>query len=364
MELDRIQQAVSELRVEAISRGFEGSYRITSGSMRPFLDTGDEILVAAAQPAGIHAGDIIVWRSPYRSLPLVAHRVIFRKRSNGNYLFRTKGDASLQWDRSWVAASEIVGKVIAVKRRGASRRIDHLPARIAGCARALAMYAWLLIAGGAAWIKRSVATLLPEQPFSLDAADLFMCGSTGVPSSDWRASVLAVADYMDEIGSLAGKRIGDATGGGGYSEEASALLRKGITVDLIPLEGGREEGTAGFDIILASRLINHFSVRHRRQLFLGSLAQYLRPGGILIINWVNAPAPDVLRWGARSFWRLVLGRRYQGPCPADFGAEGSCMGTALETDDAAFGTATFGMSPVGRDIDGRSRLLVLKKEGL
>lgn len=362
MELHRIEQAVRELHEEAVARGFERTYQISSGSMRPALDTGDEVVVAAVQPERIHAGDIIVWKSSNPALTLVAHRVLFRKRSDDCFFFRTKGDHCLNWDREWIRESDIVGEVIAFKRSGVTHRIDNLPARLAGCGLAIAMYGGLLIVAGAAWLKQSFETLLPEKPFLLDGADPLFCGSAGISANDWQGSVLATAGYLEEIGDLAGKKIGDATGGGGYSEEASALIRKGIAVQLIPLESAVSYGSAPFDIILMCRLFNHLPDHHCRQRMLGGLAQRLRPGGMLVINWANAPVPGFLRRCARSFWRLVQGKCYQGPCPGDLGVGGCFMGTALETDDAAVGSEAFGMVPIYRDIDGNSRLLVLGKD--
>lgn len=86
---------------------------VAGESMLPLLQPGDQVLVSHNY-ADVRPGDIVViWQAGR----LLIHRII-RIRDDGTHrTFFTKGDNALQFD-SPVGAEEIIGKAIALKRRG------------------------------------------------------------------------------------------------------------------------------------------------------------------------------------------------------------------------------------------------------
>ncbi len=85
--------------------------------MFPLLREGDRVLVAHGW-AGIRRGDVLVFRQQDRSL--VAHRVLrIHHSGQAGPIFFTKGDNTPNFDPP-LNASQIVGRVLSVKRGGRS----------------------------------------------------------------------------------------------------------------------------------------------------------------------------------------------------------------------------------------------------
>jgi signal peptidase I len=106
----------NELAAEVLRQG--GSLRIKArgGSMLPFLREGDVALVVPAAGMEIGVGDVICYETaPGR---LFVHRVIERKRDR----FVAKGDALRVTDV--LERRQLVGKVVAIERRGRLTRLD------------------------------------------------------------------------------------------------------------------------------------------------------------------------------------------------------------------------------------------------
>ena len=96
-------------------------FRARGGSMRPFIRSGEIIEIAPINTKKIKSGDIIFYRaSPNK---LVTHRVIKRITENGEIVFITKGDHSPTFDE-YVYSDDVLGKVVAVKKRGRIIRFD------------------------------------------------------------------------------------------------------------------------------------------------------------------------------------------------------------------------------------------------
>lgn len=97
---------------------------VASGSMEPVLYEGDLILIqgmpdvseiVAAPKDAEPAGDIIVFRRPYSSHDLIVHRAIEKRNENGDYIFKTQGDANSAPDSWEVKETDIVGEYTGVK---------------------------------------------------------------------------------------------------------------------------------------------------------------------------------------------------------------------------------------------------------
>lgn len=89
--------------------------------MFPFLRDGEIVLVRPATGAEIVVGDVICYETPPSGLAL--HRVIERREDR----LVAKGDALASTEA--VDPDHVLGKVVAVQRRGAVKRLDTRIAR-------------------------------------------------------------------------------------------------------------------------------------------------------------------------------------------------------------------------------------------
>ncbi len=107
---------VEELASQLLRGGAPLRIKARGGSMVPFIWDGDLVLVSPAEDSEIVVGDVVCYEtSPGR---LFLHRVIKRDRER----FVTKGDALDFTDL--VSPGQVLGKVVAIERRGRVRRFD------------------------------------------------------------------------------------------------------------------------------------------------------------------------------------------------------------------------------------------------
>jgi phage repressor protein C with HTH and peptisase S24 domain len=107
---------VEELASQLLKGGAPLRIKARGGSMIPFILDGDVVLVAPSGNSAILLGDVICYEiSPGR---LFLHRVIRRDGER----FVTKGDALDFTDL--VSPAQVLGKVVAIERRGRIRRLD------------------------------------------------------------------------------------------------------------------------------------------------------------------------------------------------------------------------------------------------
>jgi signal peptidase len=77
------------------------SYVIYSGSMEPAVKVGSLLLSRPVNVEDLQVGDVITYRSPGNHTTLT-HRIVDMRQENGEWVFKTKGDASLGPDPSEV----------------------------------------------------------------------------------------------------------------------------------------------------------------------------------------------------------------------------------------------------------------------
>jgi signal peptidase I len=88
--------------------------RTSSGSMRPLIPANSRVLVERIGPDQIRFGDIALFRSGKR---LVIHRVLGKRREQGELTFLQKGDYNAE--AGFIPAAAILGRVWAVERNDA-----------------------------------------------------------------------------------------------------------------------------------------------------------------------------------------------------------------------------------------------------
>jgi len=105
-----------DLAADLLRRGGPLRIKARGASMVPFLWDGDVVLVVPSTGTEVGVGDVICYEtSPGR---LFLHRVIERRRER----FVAKGDALTSTDA--IDRRQILGKAVAIERRGSVKRLD------------------------------------------------------------------------------------------------------------------------------------------------------------------------------------------------------------------------------------------------
>ena len=87
------------------------SYVIYSGSMGPTVKVGSLLLTRPVDVDALRVGDVITYRSPGNHTTLT-HRIVSMRQQEGDWVFKTKGDASLKPDPQEVVLRGQVSKMV------------------------------------------------------------------------------------------------------------------------------------------------------------------------------------------------------------------------------------------------------------
>jgi len=117
----------------ALSRGaleWEGTlwFGVEGDSMKPFLRSGDRVLVQTCSIDALQCGDLVLFT---KGEALCLHRVMARITRGGHRGLRTKGDGCARWDQP-VPADSIVGKGIALERWDRIVALNTIHGRLLG----------------------------------------------------------------------------------------------------------------------------------------------------------------------------------------------------------------------------------------
>ena len=128
MPVDPPPARVLNVAAEFWSRAGQKHWLPVAGtSMAPFLNEGDEVLVAHKAGA-LRRGDVVVIRQDER---LMVHRVLVPARAGDPAAILTQGDHNRQPDLP-VIGSTLLGRVCAVRRQGREHAIETAGWRAAG----------------------------------------------------------------------------------------------------------------------------------------------------------------------------------------------------------------------------------------
>ena len=117
---------LSALSSEILGKGHRLRFQAHGWSMTPFVRDGDVLEVMPASGMELQPGDVVFRRTSTGGM--VAHRLITRRRCDGQEILFTKGDAARRLDAP-VSAEDIVGKVVAIERDGKRVDLEAFPAR-------------------------------------------------------------------------------------------------------------------------------------------------------------------------------------------------------------------------------------------
>jgi len=101
----------SLLTVTATSLLGYSSYVIYSGSMEPAVKVGSLLLSRPVNVDDLRVGDVITYRSPGNHTTLT-HRIVDMRQQDGEWVFQTKGDASLGPDPQEVILRGQVSRMV------------------------------------------------------------------------------------------------------------------------------------------------------------------------------------------------------------------------------------------------------------
>ncbi len=90
-----------------------GNYKIKivkSGSMEPAIDTGSIVIIRPDTTYAI--GDVVTFGKDTKKDIPTTHRIVEMRTTEGNYVYRMKGDANQEPDTNEIEHSAIIGKVI------------------------------------------------------------------------------------------------------------------------------------------------------------------------------------------------------------------------------------------------------------
>jgi signal peptidase len=84
---------------------------VKSGSMEPTIPTGSIVVVMPNQAYKV--GDVITFGKDTKTQIPTTHRIIAERKQGSQTYFTTRGDANEEQDPREIAASEVIGKVLA-----------------------------------------------------------------------------------------------------------------------------------------------------------------------------------------------------------------------------------------------------------
>lgn len=128
----RREQIFSLFLEQTLQRGTPYWWRPRGLSMSPTILDGERVLIAPVDPRDLGIGDVVKFRLGDR---LTLHRLIGRHhRSDGALQFAFRGDNATQTE-ILTGSSGIIGRAIAVERRGVLVTLCSRGARFRGLAR-------------------------------------------------------------------------------------------------------------------------------------------------------------------------------------------------------------------------------------
>jgi signal peptidase I len=130
----RDTRTLASLVSDALAAGAEARFRVEGNSMYPTIRDGDVIVLERAHDNTIEANDILLVRHRAR---LLVHRLVDITSRGRTKTFLLQGDAKQAPDAP-VHRRDIVGRVVAVRRRGRAVRVHGRIASLRRSARQLA----------------------------------------------------------------------------------------------------------------------------------------------------------------------------------------------------------------------------------
>lgn len=131
---------IASLYIQALREGEALWFRVSSGSMEPTLNIGDQVRIEPAKPKDIHNGEIAAFET---AQGLVIHRIVHYIQTGTSVRLLEMGDVDLR--ASWVEEPAVVGRVVAVRRGARHIDLQHSVAKRCGTVTAFLRYRLYLL---------------------------------------------------------------------------------------------------------------------------------------------------------------------------------------------------------------------------
>ena len=138
-----------ELAARILDGGSVLRFRAYGASMYPFIKDGDIIEVWRVDASAVRRGDVVLCHQ--RNGRIVVHRVVGSSRKNGPVTLAVQGDALTRPDGLFFS-EQVLGRVVAVERKGKRIRLDTGFQQIAGAL-------WVGLSPISRWLYRVTTAL-------------------------------------------------------------------------------------------------------------------------------------------------------------------------------------------------------------
>ena len=115
-----------ELFKEKIAKDKEFRLKVFGNSMKPFIEDGDIIGVKKVDYKGISIGDVILY---YVDKKVFAHRILYKRRRDGEEFLIVKGDFVSSFDFK-VQPEQVLGKVVKIEKKEREIRLENRGAKV------------------------------------------------------------------------------------------------------------------------------------------------------------------------------------------------------------------------------------------
>ena len=145
------------------------------------------------------------------------------------------------------------------------------------------MGAYTVLAKISLGISGSFRSLLPAKIKEFNCRDMLVAYSVCSDEIDTAGNRAVFMDLTGLAGILQGHRGADLQFEGGFSEEASALLRNGFEVEPLRMDCEMSARGGKYDFVVISNIINHIPDGDLRRGFLLRVKDTWRPGGKIVL---------------------------------------------------------------------------------
>jgi len=112
-ELSIKHAELSDISTEVLGRGGLFRFKAHGSSMYPFIRDGDVLTIQTVEIEKLNRGDVVLYRSAGDRV--VAHRVVGKNATNGQWVLMMRGDSGLSTNEQ-VPADHVLGRVMSIQR--------------------------------------------------------------------------------------------------------------------------------------------------------------------------------------------------------------------------------------------------------
>ena len=105
-----------DLKLDALRKGIRLTFPVIGSSMLPLIRHNDMVEAEGCASNKLIPGDLVIFRQVGDNNNIIAHRLIWKIKNESEFLFITKGDFVLGFDKA-VPEGNVLGKIVKIRRR-------------------------------------------------------------------------------------------------------------------------------------------------------------------------------------------------------------------------------------------------------